>query len=171
MLKNLPIKKKLLLPTLLTVATASTIITAAVSAQELKFDGVVNVNHIRNDSITFEKVDGGSLNVKVESIKGNVNLFKVDGGSSNIRIIAKEDVRFAQKIDGGSKVYVEARTGNIFFGQKIDGGSEVVLRAPNGKITLFQKIDGGSTVRWCAKQLDAGSQGIRGSSKVIKDCR
>ena len=152
------------------IAVTMSLIAAAVSAQELKFDGVVDVNYIRSDSVTFEKVDGGSRNVTVESLEGDVNLFKVDGGSSNIRIIAQEDIHFGQKIDGGSEVYVEAKTGDIYFGQKIDGGSEVVLLAPNGEITLVQKIDGGSTVRWCAQHLNPGSQGIRGSSEVIRDC-
>lgn len=152
------------------IAAIMSFIATAVTAQELSFDGIANVNHTRNDSIILEKVDGGSHNVTIQSRNGDVNLFKVDGGSSNIRIIAEGDVRFSQKIDGGSRVHVEARTGDIYFGQKIDGGSEVVLMAPNGTITLAQKIDGGSTVRWCAQSLDAGSQGIRGSSTVTRVC-
>lgn len=140
-------------------------------AGQLKFDGISNQKHIRKDSINIEKVDGGSRNILIQSKEGDIDIFKVDGGSEKVRIIAQEDVRFGQKIDGGSKVYVEAKTGDISFAQKIDGGSEVTLKAPKGKITLVQKIDGGSTVKWCARSFNAGSQGVRGGSKVINICK
>lgn len=146
------------------------IIPGLLLAEQLKFDGISNQKHVRKDSINIEKIDGGARNIVIQSTEGDIDIFKVDGGSAKVRIIAQEDVRFGQKIDGGSDVYVEAKTGDISFAQKIDGGSEVVLKAPNGKITLVQKIDGGSTVKWCAKSLDAGSQGVRGGSNVIKTC-
>lgn len=125
------------------------------------FASIIAIGMFGSGSIAWAecpKIDGGAS----RTIKGkNVCLFKIDGGS-RATVIAEQDIIIEQKIDGGSQARLKAG-GRVFIGQKIDGGSDVTICAGED-IEIRQKIDGGSTLRWYARSLYPGHEGVRSAN-------